>query len=100
MRVRELVGLDADKADDAEIAVTSHLRNKLVAIDPFIGLVDGRQLDSDIGTKNIADSTVRHQGIDRRQRIRWHRRPERTNDVSIVIVMRCLDQDDVEPSMR
>ena len=64
------------------------------------GLVDGRQLDSDIGTKNIADSTVRHQGIDRRQRIRWHRRPERTNDVSIVIVMRCLDQDDVEPSMR
>ncbi len=68
-----LVGLHANKADETEIAVRSHLGDD--AIDPHarVGLIDGDDVDIDIGPENLAQRAVVDEAIDARERIRRHR---------------------------
>ena len=49
-RARILIGLHADQADEAEIIVGPHLGDDAVDAHACIGLVDGDDVDIDVGT--------------------------------------------------
>ena len=95
-RARILIGLHADQADETEIIVGPHLRDDAVDAHARIGLVDGDDVDIDIGTENSALRAVVDQAIDAGERIRRHRRAEPADDIAVVVVMRRLHQHDAE----
>ena len=95
-RARILVRLHADQADEAEIIVGAHLGDDAVDAHARIGLVDRRDFDVDVGPENFALRAVVDQAVDAGQRIRRHRRAEPADDITVVVVMRRLDQHDAE----
>ena len=95
-RARILVGLHADQADEAEIIVGAHLGDDAIDADARIGLVDGDDVDVDVGPENFALRAVVEQAVDAGQRIRRHRRAVPADDIAVVVVMRRLHQHDAE----
>ena len=95
-RARILVRLHADQADKAEILVGAHVGDDAVDAHPRIGLVDGGNLDVDVGPENPALRAVVEKAIDAGQRIRRHRRAVPADDITVVVIMRRLDQHDAE----
>src|ERR1700726_3795772 len=99
-RARILVRLHADQADKTEIAVGAHLGNDALDAYARIGLVDGDDVDIDIGPEHVALRAIVDQAVHRRQRIRRHWRAEPADDIAVVVVMRRLHQDHAEPLAR
>ncbi len=95
-RARILVGLHADQADETEIIVGAHFRDDAVDAHARIGLVDGDDVDLDIGTQDFALGAVVEQAVDAGQGVRRHRRAEPADDIAVVVVMRRLHQHDAE----
>src|SRR5579862_3387262 len=99
-RARILVRLHADQADETEIAVGAHLGNDALDAHPRIGLVDGDDVDIDVGPEHLALRAIVDQSVDGGQRIRRHRRAEPADDIAVVVVMRRFDQDHAETPAR
>src|ERR1700692_2295739 len=99
-RARILIRLHADQADEAEITVGAHLRDDALDAHPRIGLVDGDDVDVDIGPEHLAPRAIVDQAVHRRQRIRRHRRAEPADDIAVVVVMRRFHQDHAETLAR
>ena len=62
--VRELVGLDADEADQAHAAAALDLGQKPVGADTGIGLVDRVDDDVDVGSQHVAGLAVLTESIE------------------------------------
>jgi hypothetical protein len=97
---RILVGLHAHEADEAEVAAAAEVRDDLVEAKARVGLVGRRRLDVDVGAEQLPGGAVGDQGVDRGERVRRHRRAIPAGDVTVVVVMGRLDQDDGEPASR
>src|SRR5512143_834205 len=72
------------------------LGDDLLRPDPGIGLVDRRHIDGDALPEHLASRGVDRESIERRQRVRRHDRAVPLNDVPVIVVMRRLDQDQLE----
>src|SRR5580704_6934293 len=99
-RARILVRLHADQADEAEITAGPHLGNDALDAHPRIGLVDGDDIDIDVGPKHFALRAIVDQAVYGGQRIRRHRRAEPADHIAVVVVMRRLHQDHAETLAR
>ena len=95
-----MVRLHADQADEAEITVGAHFGNDALDAHPRIGLVDGDNVDVDIGPEHFTLRAIVDQAVHRRQRIGRHRRAEPADDIAVVVVVRRLHQDHAEPLAR
>src|SRR5580700_740915 len=97
---RILVRLHADQADETEIIVGAHLGDDALDAYAGVGFVDGDDVDIDIGPEHFALRAIADQAINRRQRIRRHRRAEPADDIAVVVVMRRFYQDHAETLAR
>ena len=90
--MRELVRLDADKADEAEAARLLDLPGDAVRADARIGLVDRENLDVDVFAERLGLHRLLRDAEEARERIGRQRRFHPLDDVAVVVVMRRLDQ--------
>src|SRR5215207_4799508 len=96
---RKLVRLHANKPDHAEAAVARQLRDDSLQIDARVGLVDRRDVDGDVGPEHLPLRGINREAVNGRERVRWHSRAQPLNDVTVVVVMRRLDQDELKPTL-
>ena len=61
---RELVRLHADQTDHAEIAVLAEQLDDIIDPDPGVGLVEGCDVDLDVGTQHLPVAGVVGERID------------------------------------
>ena len=95
-RVRELVGLDADQADESLAAAAFDLGQKPVGTDAGIGLVDRVDDDVDVGAQNFARAAILAQPVERGEGIGRNVRPQPSDRIAIIVVMSRLDQDQMK----
>src|SRR5512144_717579 len=95
-RPRKLVRLDADEADQPATAVVAYLPDDLARIDPRVGFVIGAQAELDIVAQNLAGGRVRRKSVERRQGIGRHDRTEPLDDVTVVVIVRRLDENEMK----
>ena len=93
---RKLIGLDADQADQRAPPGAADLPDHAVGANPAIGLVIGVDADLDIGAEHSAALRVLGEAVQRGQRVGRDGRPEPLDRVAVIVVMRRLDQDEVE----
>ena len=91
--------MHADEADQAEAAMTLQAGNDLLRLDPSVGFIDRRDIDGDVGSQHLALCGVDREPIERSQRIRRHDRAEPLDHIAVVVVMRWLDQDQLEATL-
>src|SRR5512144_2065529 len=99
-RPRKLVRLDADEADQAVTAVVAYLPDDLARIDPRVGFIIGAQSDLDILAQNLAGGRFRRKSVNRCQGVGRHDRTEPLDDVAVVVIVRRLDENEMEYSRR
>jgi hypothetical protein len=95
-RAGELVRLHADQADHAEAAVLRHEGDDSVGAHARIGLVHRRDVDGDVGAEHAALRRVGGEAVDGGERVRWNRGAHPLDDVAVGVVMRRLDQHQLE----
>ena len=96
---RVLVRLHSHEREQAEIAVAPEAPDQLADVDPGIGLVDEVDVDLDVGAQHLAPRAVEREAVDRGQRIGWDQRPPPADDVSVIVVVRRLDQDELKTAL-
>ena len=92
----KLIGLHSHQGDHATTAAASDPPRNTLRVDAGIGLVDGGDIDDDVIAQHAALVAVQSQAIQHRQSIGRNRRTQPLNDVSVVVVVRWLDQDQGE----
>ena len=97
---RILVRLDADERDQPEIAVTSKTGEKRGYVDARVRLVDHLDVDGDVRPENLPLGAIGRNAVDGGERIRGDHRAPPADHVAVVVVMRRLDQDELEASLR
>jgi len=97
-RARELVRLHADQPDHAEIVMLPELREDVFDSDSSVGFVERRDVDRDVVAEHVARGRVHRQCVDAGQRVRRDRRSNPLDDVAVGVVMRRLDQYQLETS--
>ena len=90
---RKLVGLDSDQANQAA-AGSANALDDLLAGNYRVGLVHRLELNLDILAEHLVLRALGDQAVDRRQRVRGDRRAKPLNDVTVVVIVRWLNQDD------
>ena len=93
----KLVGLHADQADQCLAAGALDLRHQALRADARVGLVDRPDDDLDVGAQHLAALAVLAQAIERGQGVRRNVRPQPRDWIAVVVIMRRLDQDQLEP---
>src|SRR5262249_45749788 len=96
--VRELVGVHANQADKALAARAPELAHDAVDPDPRVGLVGRRDGDLDIRPENGATPAVLSQAIERGQTAVRNMRTEPGDRITVVVVVRRLDQQELKSS--
>ena len=96
----KLVGLHSDESHQAAAAGAGDLPRNALRLDARIRLVDGGDVDDDVVTEYAPLLAVQSQTIQHCQRIGRNRGAEPLNDVSVVVVVRWLDQDQGEALWR
>ena len=69
-------------------------------VDPRVGLVDRRDVDGDIRPQHLPLGAIGGDAIDGGERIRRDHRPPPADHVSVVVVVRRLDQNELEATLR
>jgi hypothetical protein len=95
----ELVALHADQKDETEIAVPPEAFDDLLRPDPGVDLVERIDVDVDVIAQHPPLARLVDQAVDGRQRVRGNERPEPLDDVTVVVVVRRLDQRDLETAI-
>ena len=90
--VRELVGLDADQADQALAAAALDLGHQPFREHARIGLVDRPDDDVDVGAEHLTCLTVLAEPMEGGQGVRWNVRAKPGDRIAVIIVMSRLDQ--------
>src|ERR1019366_3919281 len=90
---RILVALHSHERDHATAAAPRDPPRNTLRMDARIGLVDGGDVDDDVVAEDAALVAVQSQAIQHRQSIGRNRRAQPLNDVSVIVVVRRLDQD-------
>jgi hypothetical protein len=88
-----LVGLHSHQGHQAAAAAAGDLPRNALRFDARIRLVEGGDVDDDVVAEHAALVAVQSQAIQHRQSIGRNRGAEPLNDVSVVVVVRRLDQD-------
>ena len=99
-RAGEFVGLHADDADQPEPAMLGDAAHRAFRHDAGVGLVDGDDVDRQIGAEHAALGGAVGQAEHRGQRIRRHGRAQPLHDVAVGVVMRRFDQDQLKAPCR
>ena len=94
-RARILVRLHADQADEAR-AGGADLSDRALDVDDGVALVIGVDLDIDVGAEHLRLGALGQQAVDAREAVRRDRGAPPLDDVAVGVVMRRLDQDDLE----
>ncbi len=97
---RELIRLDADKADHAETAIVLDLTGDAVRPDARVGLVDGKDLDIHVLAKDLIFHAFLRDAEQTGERIGGQRRLPPLDDVPFVVVVRRLDKKKQKSSTR
>ena len=93
---RELVGLDADQADQRLAAAAPDVGHDAVRPDADIGLVERLDDDIDVGPQDLASPAILAQAVERGQGVRRDVRLQPRDRVAVIVVMRRLDQHQLE----
>ncbi len=93
---RKLVGLYADEPYQTPPARCADLPNDRSGSDSRVGLVLDRDPDLDIRAEHPALGAVEREAVQRRQRVRRNRRSNPLDDITLIIVMGRLDQEQLE----
>ena len=94
---REFVRLHADDPDKAEAAVVGDLRAVMSRrLDARVGLIDRDDVDGEIGAEHLPLGRTVGEAEDGGKRVRRHRRAEPLHDIAVVVVMRRLNEDQLE----
>ena len=99
-RARKLVRLHADQPHHAEAAMAAQQRDDVLDLHPRVGLVDGGDVDRDLGAEDLALRRIRRERVDAGERVRGDRGAHPLDDVAVVVVVRRLDQDELETDAR
>jgi hypothetical protein len=96
-RARELIGLHADQHHHAGAGLLDHPR-QTIGTDAGIGLIKGMDIDLDVIAEHAPRGAVLREPIESRQRVRRNGGAKPLDGVSVVVVMRRLDQQQREGS--
>src|SRR5215469_4337186 len=91
-----LVGLNADQCDKAEGVMAPKACYNCLNIDTCVGFVDRFNVDCDIGAKDLSLSAITSDTVECRERVRWNHRAPPADYISIIVVMRRFNQDELE----
>src|SRR5262245_7432837 len=94
-RAWKLIGLDADQPNEPATGRTN-LRNRAFDVDDRVGLVIGIDRNINLGPERLGDRAVGEQPIDARQAGRRYHRAAPLDDIAVGVVMRRLDEHDLE----
>ena len=94
-RARKLVGLHADQTDHAAAGLANALGDG-ADIHEVVALVAGFDLDLDVGTEHVRLRAMLDQRIDAGETVRGNVRAPPLNDITVIVIMRRLDQRDPE----
>ena len=97
---RILVRLDADQRDKPEIAVPPKAGEQRRHVDAGVGLVDRLDVDGDVRPKDLPLGAVGRDAVDGGERIRRNHRAPPADHIAVVVVVRRLDQDELEAPFR
>ena len=95
-----LVRLNADERDESEIAVAPKAGEERRHVDARVGLVDHLDVDGDVRPEHPPLGAIGRDAVDGGERIRRDHRPPPADDVAVVVVVRRLDQDELEAPLR
>src|SRR5437660_12314154 len=94
--VRELVGLDPDETDQGTATGPADPPDDPLGPHPPVGLVIGLDPDLDLVAKHMPALGVLGETAETGERVRRYRRAQPLDRIAIVVVMRRLDQHEVE----
>jgi hypothetical protein len=94
-RARKLVRLDADQADEPAAPGLDPLRHRL-DVNDLVALVIGFEFDIDVGAKRFLFCASGEKSVDAGEAVRRDSGEPPLDDVAVVVVMRRLDEDDLE----
>ena len=95
-RPGELVGLHADNPDQAEPAIALDELGDLARADAGVGLVHGDDVDGEVRPEDVPLAGAAREAVDGGERVRRHGRADPLHDIALGVVMRRLDQDQLE----
>ena len=98
-RARKLVRLHADQPDHAEAAMARELRDNVFGADARVGLVNRGNVDLDISTEHLPRHRVLRERVEAGERIGRDRGADPLNDVALVVIVRGLDQHELEATL-
>ena len=93
---REFVGLHANNPDKSEAAVVGDLAGDVARLDARVGLIDRDDVDGEILAENFAHRRTIGEAEDGGKRVRRHRRAEPLHDIAVGVVMRRLNEYQLE----
>jgi hypothetical protein len=96
---RVLVRLNADEADKTEIAVAPEASEERRHIDACVGLVDRLDIDGDARPEYATLRAIKRDAVDGGELIRRDHRPPPAVHVSVVVVVRWLDKEELEATL-
>ena len=93
-----LVRLDADERDKTEISVTSKAGDEPLDVHARVGLVHHLDVDGNVRSQDLPLGAIGRNAVHGRERVRRNHRTPPADHVAVVVVMRRLDQDELEAS--
>ena len=97
---RILIRLHTDDPHQAESVVTPKQGKQLVDFDPGMDLVDHGDVDGRVGPQHGAQPRIPPQAVEHGERVRRNECAHPLDDISVVVVMRRLDQNELKPPRR
>jgi hypothetical protein len=95
-RARVLIGLHADKHNQAKTGVPLKAADERTQVNVCIGLVDNRDVDPDIWPEHLPLSAIGRNTIQSCERIRRYHRTPPTDHIAIVVIVRRFYENELE----
>src|SRR5262249_3487892 len=97
---RILVGLNTNESNQSEIICSAKQVEQVGHVDARIGLVNRLNGNRNVRPQDLALGAISSYAVNGGERIRWNHRAPPPDNVSVVVVVRRLDQDELEASSR
>ena len=95
-RAGKLVRLHADNANESQAAVLRDAPRDRSRLHSRVGFIDRENIDGKRGAEDLARGSAHGKAIDGSERVRRHGRAEPLHDITVSVVMRWLDEDELE----
>jgi hypothetical protein len=96
---RVLVGLNADKGDEPEVAVALEPVQKSGDVDAGVDLIDRHDIDINPGAEDFPLGTIDSDAVDGGQGVRRDHRSPPADNISVIVVVGRLDKNELKPSV-